>query len=162
VVGIILAPVLVFLLDSGTDLYTVLGRHRHAKGFRPQAQCAPALSMRDGTSKSPSRPRYRRNVSGSRYARPASAALRSSAPFGAPRSPTLALRRGQVCGRKRHAPHAYLVLRAIASLSLARSVGVSQATLARIEKGEQNATIKTLQQICKALRCDVSELFRRK
>ena len=42
----------------------------------------------------------------------------------------------------------------------ARKLGISQATLARIESGEQNTTIKTLQQICKALRCDVAELFR--
>lgn len=44
----------------------------------------------------------------------------------------------------------------------ARKLGISQATLARIESGEQNTTIKTLQQICKALRCDVAELFRDK
>jgi transcriptional regulator with XRE-family HTH domain len=46
--------------------------------------------------------------------------------------------------------------------AFARKLGVSQATLARLESGAQNTTIKTLQQICKALRCDVSELFRGK
>jgi hypothetical protein len=85
-------------------------------------QCAPALGMRDGTSQSPSRPRSRRNVPGlAVLARPRPPCGRAR-PFGAPRSPTTALRRGQVRGENRHAPHAYLVLRAIASLSLARSV----------------------------------------
>jgi len=45
--------------------------------------------------------------------------------------------------------------------AFARKLGISQATLARLESGAQNTTIKTLQQICKALRCDIGELFRR-
>ena len=43
----------------------------------------------------------------------------------------------------------------------ARKLGISQATLARLESGAQNTTLKTLQQICKALRCDIGELFRK-
>ena len=43
--------------------------------------------------------------------------------------------------------------------AFARKLGISQATLARLESGAQNTTIKTLQQICKALRCNIGELF---
>lgn len=42
----------------------------------------------------------------------------------------------------------------------ARKLGISQATLARLESGAQNTTVKTLQQICKALRCNIGELFK--
>ena len=45
--------------------------------------------------------------------------------------------------------------------AFARKLGISQATLARLESGAQNTTVKTLQQICKALRCDLGELFRK-
>ena len=45
--------------------------------------------------------------------------------------------------------------------AFARKLGISQATLAHLESGVQNTTIKTLQQICKALRCDIGELFRK-
>jgi DNA-binding Xre family transcriptional regulator len=45
--------------------------------------------------------------------------------------------------------------------AFARKLGISQATLTRLESGAQNTTIKTLQQICKALRCDIGELFKK-
>ncbi len=45
--------------------------------------------------------------------------------------------------------------------AFARKLGISQATLARLESSGQNTTIKTLQQICKTLRCDIGELFRK-
>lgn len=45
--------------------------------------------------------------------------------------------------------------------AFARKLGISQATLARLESGAQNTTIKTLQQICKAMRCSVGELFKK-
>ena len=45
--------------------------------------------------------------------------------------------------------------------AFSRKLGISQATLARLESGAQNTTVKTLQQICKALRCDIGELFRK-
>ena len=44
--------------------------------------------------------------------------------------------------------------------AFARKLGISQATLARLESGAQNTTVKTLQQICKALRCTIGELFK--
>ncbi|HEX9625545.1 MAG TPA: helix-turn-helix transcriptional regulator [Acidiferrobacterales bacterium] len=43
----------------------------------------------------------------------------------------------------------------------ARKLGISQATLARLESAAQNTTVKTLQQISKALRCDVGDLFKK-
>ncbi len=45
-------------------------------------------------------------------------------------------------------------------VAFARKLGISQATLARLESGAQNTTIKTLQQITKALKCNVEDLFK--
>lgn len=41
----------------------------------------------------------------------------------------------------------------------ARKLGISRATLNRLESASQNTTLKTLDQISKNLRCDVGELF---
>jgi transcriptional regulator with XRE-family HTH domain len=41
----------------------------------------------------------------------------------------------------------------------ARKLGISRATLSRLESAAQNTTISTLEQISKSLRCDVGELF---
>jgi len=41
----------------------------------------------------------------------------------------------------------------------ARKLGISRATLSRLESGSQNTTITTLEQISKALKCDVGDLF---
>lgn len=43
--------------------------------------------------------------------------------------------------------------------ALARKLGISRATLTRLESAAQNTTIKTLEQIAGALRCSVAELF---
>ncbi len=43
--------------------------------------------------------------------------------------------------------------------TFARKLGISRATLTRLENASQNTTIKTLEQISKALRCHVRELF---
>lgn len=43
--------------------------------------------------------------------------------------------------------------------TFARRLGISRATLTRIENCSQNATIRTLERIAKALRCDIGELF---
>ena len=45
-------------------------------------------------------------------------------------------------------------------VAFARKLGISQATLARLELGAQNTTVRTLQQICKSLRCNIGELFK--
>jgi transcriptional regulator with XRE-family HTH domain len=41
----------------------------------------------------------------------------------------------------------------------ARRLGISRATLNRLENASQNTTLKTLDQISSSLRCDVGELF---
>ncbi len=41
----------------------------------------------------------------------------------------------------------------------ARKLGVSRATLSRLESAAQNTTINTLEQITKSLRCDIGDLF---
>lgn len=41
----------------------------------------------------------------------------------------------------------------------ARKLRVSSSTLGRLENAQQNVTIKTLQQLCKALKCSVGDLF---
>lgn len=43
--------------------------------------------------------------------------------------------------------------------AFARKLGISQATLTRLESAAQNTTIKTLERISGALRCDVAELL---
>ena len=40
-----------------------------------------------------------------------------------------------------------------------RKVGISDSTLHRLEMGEQNVTLKTLEQICDRLKCGVADLF---
>jgi len=44
--------------------------------------------------------------------------------------------------------------------AFARKLGISQSTLARIENAGQNTTLLTLEQIMKALKCDIGELFK--
>ena len=41
----------------------------------------------------------------------------------------------------------------------AKKVGISRATLTRLENCTQNTTLKTLEQISNALRCDIGDLF---
>lgn len=42
---------------------------------------------------------------------------------------------------------------------MARRLGVSQPTLNRLETAGQNTTLRTLTQLCRALRCKVGDLF---
>jgi transcriptional regulator with XRE-family HTH domain len=41
----------------------------------------------------------------------------------------------------------------------AQKHGLSFASVSRIEKLEQNVTINTLEELCKAFKCDIDELF---
>jgi DNA-binding Xre family transcriptional regulator len=41
-----------------------------------------------------------------------------------------------------------------------RKVGISDSTLHRMELGEQNVTLKTLEQICSRLKCSICDIFR--
>ena len=42
----------------------------------------------------------------------------------------------------------------------ARKLGISRATLNRLESASQNATLKTLEQLTKSLKCSISDLFK--
>lgn len=44
--------------------------------------------------------------------------------------------------------------------AFARKLGISRATLTRLESASQNTTLKTLDQIPKSLRCHVADLFK--
>jgi len=44
--------------------------------------------------------------------------------------------------------------------AFARKLGISRPTLTRLENAEQNTTISTLEQIAKALRCQVCDLLK--
>ncbi len=41
----------------------------------------------------------------------------------------------------------------------ARKLGISSLTLQRIEVGEQNVTIDTLERLCRRLKCTPSDIF---
>ncbi len=43
----------------------------------------------------------------------------------------------------------------------ARRLGVSKSSLNRMELGDQNVSLKTLDVLCARLKCDVTELFPR-
>jgi len=43
---------------------------------------------------------------------------------------------------------------------LAKALGISRPTLTRIENADQNVTLKTLRQICRALGSDPGDLFK--
>ena len=42
---------------------------------------------------------------------------------------------------------------------MAKRLGISQPTLNRLENAGQNTTLKTLNQLCRALRCRAGDLF---
>ena len=44
--------------------------------------------------------------------------------------------------------------------AFARKLGISRATLTRLENKAQNTTLKTLEQITKALKCEVDDLLK--
>lgn len=43
---------------------------------------------------------------------------------------------------------------------MAKRLGISQPTLNRLESAGQNTTLKTLGQLCRALNCELGDLFR--
>lgn len=43
--------------------------------------------------------------------------------------------------------------------AFAQKHGLSFASVSRIEKLEQNVTIRTLEELCRAFKCDIDELF---
>lgn len=44
-------------------------------------------------------------------------------------------------------------------MEMGRRLGLSQSTIARAEKGNQNLTLKMLDEFCAALGCNVTELL---
>jgi DNA-binding Xre family transcriptional regulator len=44
-------------------------------------------------------------------------------------------------------------------LKFSRKLGISNSSLNRMEQGEQNVSLKTLDVLCKRLKCDVADLF---
>lgn len=50
--------------------------------------------------------------------------------------------------------------RRVTQMQMAERLGISQATLARLEAGNQNVTLRTLSVIARSLRCDVVDLLR--
>lgn len=44
-------------------------------------------------------------------------------------------------------------------LQFCRKLGISNSSLNRMEQGEQNVSLKTLETLCKRLKCDVGDLF---
>jgi transcriptional regulator with XRE-family HTH domain len=45
-------------------------------------------------------------------------------------------------------------------LEFAKKLGISRPSLTRLENADQNVTLKTLEQITRALKCDMNSLFR--
>lgn len=48
---------------------------------------------------------------------------------------------------------------ALTQTQMARRLGISQPTLNRLESASQNTTLQTLEQLCRALRCTIGDLF---
>lgn len=44
-------------------------------------------------------------------------------------------------------------------MKFARKLGISNSSLNRIELGEQNVSLKTLEKLCNRLKCDIGDLF---
>jgi transcriptional regulator with XRE-family HTH domain len=47
----------------------------------------------------------------------------------------------------------------LSQTEMAKRLGISQPTLNRLENAGQNTTLKTLDQLCRALRCEVGDMF---
>ena len=41
----------------------------------------------------------------------------------------------------------------------AKKLGISKSSLNRLEIGEQNVSLRTIELLCKKLRCDIADLF---
>jgi DNA-binding Xre family transcriptional regulator len=49
----------------------------------------------------------------------------------------------------------------MAQYHFARRLGVSKSSLNRMELGDQNVSLKTIEKLCARLKCDVADLFPR-
>ena len=48
----------------------------------------------------------------------------------------------------------------VSQAQYARKLGISRPTLTRLENAQQNTTIATLERVCKALKCDIGDIFK--
>ncbi len=48
----------------------------------------------------------------------------------------------------------------VSQARFARKLGISRPTLTRLENAQQNTTIATLERVCKALKCDIGDIFK--
>jgi len=48
----------------------------------------------------------------------------------------------------------------LSQVEMAKRLRISRPTLNRLESASQNTTLKTLNQLCRVLRCDIGDLFR--
>lgn len=49
----------------------------------------------------------------------------------------------------------------LSQVRMARRLGVSRSTLNRLEAADQNTTLRTLDRLCRSLKCEPGELFER-
>ena len=47
----------------------------------------------------------------------------------------------------------------LSQLQFSKKLGISNSSLRRMEEGEQNVSLKTLETLCRRLKCDVGDLF---
>jgi transcriptional regulator with XRE-family HTH domain len=47
----------------------------------------------------------------------------------------------------------------LSQVQMARRLGISRSTLNRLEAADQNTTLRTLDQLCQALKCQPGDLF---
>ena len=47
----------------------------------------------------------------------------------------------------------------LTQIEMARRLGISQPTLHRLERGDQNITLRVLGRLCASLRCEPGDLF---
>lgn len=47
----------------------------------------------------------------------------------------------------------------VSQVEMAKRLRISRATLNRLESASQNTTLRTLNQLCRSLRCEPSDLF---
>lgn len=48
----------------------------------------------------------------------------------------------------------------LTQVQMAKRLGISRPTYTRLESASQNATLKTLTQLCRGLRCEPGDLFK--
>ena len=47
----------------------------------------------------------------------------------------------------------------VAQVQFAKKLGISKSSLNRLEQGDQNVSLRTLETLCRKLKCDIADLF---